>query len=306
MKGLVGRIQRFSTGDGPGIRTTVFLKGCNLRCAWCHNPELTAMGNELRFTASNCADCRSCVAACAHGAWSLDPSGARVFDSGRCEVCGTCATRCPYDALDTVARWAEPEDVLATVLRDKAYYDNSGGGLTLSGGEPLLQAGFARALLAGARERAVHTALDTAACVPWETLEPLLAVTDLVLLDVKSMDSAVHERWTGVPNEMILENARRLAGAAVDVIVRIPVVPGVNDGEDDCRRCAEFLAGFPRLRGVELLPYHGLGVEKVRVLQRPEAQQRFATPAAARIRRLSEIFADLGIHVLSKQGEAPC
>jgi len=307
MKGLVGRIQRFSTGDGPGIRTTVFLKGCNLRCAWCHNPELMAMGNELRFTASNCADCRSCVAACAHGAWSLDPSGARVFDSERCEVCGTCATRCPYDALDTVARWAEPEDVLATVLRDKAYYDNSGGGLTLSGGEPLLQAGFARELLAGARKRAVHTALDTAACVPWETLEPLLAVTDLVLLDVKSMDSAIHERWTGVPNETILENARRLAAADVDVIVRIPVVPGaVNDSEDDCRRCAEFLVGFPRLRGVELLPYHDLGIEKVRVLQRPEAQQRFATPAAARIRRLSGIFADLGIRVLSRQGEAPC
>jgi pyruvate formate lyase activating enzyme len=298
VKGLVSRIQRFSTGDGPGIRSTVFLKGCNLACAWCHNAELLARENELRFTESNCADCRTCVRVCPNGAWHVDGAGARAFDPGKCEVCGTCAASCAYDAVDTVARWTEAAEVLDTLLRDRAFYRNSGGGITASGGEPLLQAGFVREVFAGARARGIHTALDTAACVAWRNLEELLDVTDLVLLDLKSMDSAVHERWTGAPNELVLENARRLARTEVDVIVRIPVVPGVNDGEANLTETAAFLTGFPRLRGVELLPYHDLGLGKVQVLQRPGEQRRFRTPAPGELARARSLFSARGVSVL--------
>jgi len=299
VKGLVSRIQRFSTGDGPGIRSTVFLKGCNLSCAWCHNPELMARENELRFTQSNCADCRACVRACANGAWHVDASGQRVFDAAKCAVCGTCADSCSYDALGLVARWTEAGDVVDTLLRDRGYYGNSGGGITVSGGEPLLQPGFVREVLEGARAAGVHTALDTAGCVAWRHFEELLGVTNLVLLDLKSMDSAVHLRWTGVPNELILENARRLAGADVDVIVRIPIVPEVNDGEENLRRTAAFLADFPRLRGVELLPYHDLGVGKLHVLQRPGEQRRFRTPERSELEAHAAPFVARGLPVLS-------
>lgn len=300
MKGLVSRIQRFSTGDGPGIRSTVFLKGCNLACAWCHNPELMARENELRFTESNCADCRTCVRVCPNHAWTVDAAGKRTFDPSRCEVCGTCAGSCSYDAVGTVARWTEAGEVIETLLRDLAYYRNSGGGITASGGEPLLQHEFVREVFAAARQSGVHTALDTAGCVSWRHFEDLLPVTDLVLLDVKTMDSEVHRRWTGVPNELIIENARRLAGAEVDVTVRIPVIPGVNDGEDNLRETAALLAGFRRLRGLELLPYHELGIGKMKVLQRPAEQPRFPTPDAGHMARLSSFFTSRGIPVLAR------
>jgi pyruvate formate lyase activating enzyme len=318
VQGLVSRIQRFSTGDGPGIRSTVFLKGCNLACAWCHNPELMARENELRFTESNCADCRTCVRVCPNGAWYVN--GARAFDPSRCEVCGTCAASCSYDAVGTVARWTEAAEVVDTLLRDRAYYRNSGGGITVSGGEPLLQPSFVREVFAGARAAGVHTALDTAGCVAWRHFEELLDMTDLVLLDVKSMDSEVHRRWTGVPNELILENARRLARADVDVIVRIPVVPTVNDDAENLRRTAELLSGFPRLRGVELIPYHELGVDKVHVLppmplhvaagesapggeaRRPGEQRRFRTPNRTELLAHAAPFVARGLPVLSPTG----
>lgn len=300
MKGLVSRIQRFSTGDGPGIRSTVFLKGCNLACAWCHNAELMARENELRFTESNCAECRTCVRVCPNGAWTLDESGERAFDPSRCEVCGTCAASCSYDAVGTVARWTEAGEVLETLLRDREYYRNSGGGITASGGEPLLQHRFVREVFEGARAASVHTTLDTAGCVSWRHFEELLPVTDLFLLDLKSMDSEIHLQWTGVPNELILENARRLAEAGVDLLVRIPVVPGVNDGDGHMLRCAEFLAGLARLRAVELLPYHDLGVGKMKLLHRPLPQERFATPDAALLARLSGILSSRGIRVVTR------
>ncbi len=301
MKGLVSRIQRFSAGDGPGIRSTVFLKGCNLSCVWCHNPELMARENELRFTDSNCADCRTCVAVCPNGAWSVDAAGRRVHDAGRCQVCGTCAERCPYDALGLVARWTEPGEALEVLLRDRAYYDRSGGGITASGGEPLLQAEFVGELFTGARVRKVHTALDTAACVSWRIVEPLLAVTDLFLVDLKSIDPEVHRRTTGARNDLVLDNLMRLSRAGAELVVRMPVVPGLNDAEADVRAAADFLARLPRLRGVELLPYHDLGVGKMKVLQRPgEAQQRFPTPEPARMQRLATLFRDRGVAVLER------
>jgi len=298
VKGLVSRIQRFSAGDGPGIRSTVFLKGCNLSCAWCHNPELMARENELRFTESNCAECKTCVSVCPHGGWRLDAGGSRVFDASRCQVCGTCAASCPYDAVGTVARWTEASEVLEALLRDRAYFARSGGGITASGGEPLLQAEFVAEVFAGARARSIHTALDTAACVSWRTFEPLLGLTGLFLVDLKCIDGEAHERWTGARNDLILENLGRLVGAGAEVIVRIPVVPGVNNGDANMRDSAEFLARLPRLRGVELLPYHALGVEKMKVLQRPVVQGRFATPGPTEMRRLAGFFTDRGLWVL--------
>lgn len=271
--GLVFDIQRFSVHDGPGIRTTVFLKGCSLRCFWCHNPEGLRMTPEVRFLPERCLACGACVAACEHDGQHLDASG-RSFARERCVACGACVEACVTEALTLAGRQMTAAAVLAEALRDRVFYETSGGGVTLSGGEPALQPAFAREILALSKGEGLHTAIETCGNVPWENLDALLPFTDLVMMDLKQMDAEQHRAATGAGNERILANARRLAQTARPLIFRTPVVPGVNDTAAAIAAIAGFIAELAADRNRagradiawELLPFHRLAGDKYRSL----------------------------------------
>lgn len=273
--GRIFNVQRYSLQDGPGLRTTVFLKGCPLSCAWCHNPESQAMAPQVVRVEGRCASCRLCEEAC--------PT--RL--AGPCTLCGACVAACPTGARQRIGRDVEVEALLDEVCRDRIFFDQSGGGVTLSGGEPLAQPDFAEAVLAGLRGRGVHTALDTCGQGRWEDLSRLAAQADVVLYDVKLMDEARHRAATGVANRLILENLRRLGEAHRAIWLRVPLVPGVNDDRANLDATARLAAATPGVRRVDLLPYHATGVAKaarvgVKVLAAvpptPEAAEAAAAP----------------------------
>lgn len=260
--GWVFNVQRFSVHDGPGIRTTVFLKGCPLRCAWCCNPESQRALPQIVFWEERCIRCDACLAVCDRGAISLDADGRKWVSPERCDLCGRCLEECFSGALERIGHLATVEEVLAEVEEDRPFYEGSGGGVTLSGGEPLAQPAFARRLLCGFRERRIHTAVETCGYAPWEEWEGLLPCVDLVLFDLKHVDPVRHEQLTGVSNAMIVDNLRRLSQTPVEVIVRWPVVPGYNDDPPTLKALAELLLELGTLREVHLLPYHRFGRAK--------------------------------------------
>ena len=265
MKGIVTDIQRFSVHDGPGIRTTVVLKGCNLRCGWCHNPETLRPGPELQFMPSRCIGCGACFKACPRDA-HVAVDGQHIIRRELCEACGTCTKTCYAQALVLIGREMEAGEVLAEVLDDREFYETSGGGVTLSGGEPLFQPDFAGEILGRCKAEGLHTAIQTNLSMPWEHVAGILPLTDLVMLDIKMMDGSLHETHTGMSNRHILENATRLSHESNPVVVRTPIIPGINDSPDEVAAIARFIAGFPNLAYYELLPYHPLGKDKYRSL----------------------------------------
>jgi pyruvate formate lyase activating enzyme len=263
--GTLFDIQRYCTHDGPGIRTTVFFKGCPLRCAWCHNPEGLSRNPELLFRTALCIGCLDCTAACPQGAVRA-VGGLPETDRTGCTACGECARACPSGAREIAGREMTIADVLAVVERDRTFYDESGGGVTFSGGEPLLQVEFLAELLAACRQRGLHTALDTSGYAAWEAFEAVRRWVDLFLFDIKGIDDATHRRATGVSNRIILENAMKLSSLGHSLVLRCPLIPGVNDSPEDIRRLGEFVQALPHLDHLDLIPYHRVGVDKYRRL----------------------------------------
>ncbi len=279
--GMVFHIQRFSLHDGPGIRTTVFLKGCALDCFWCHNPEGQHVYPELRFFPSRCIACGSCVGACPRGAHQLD-RGVHTFNRERCDGTGACAASCYSGALQMEGRHMNIAEVIDEVIVDRPFYESSGGGVTLSGGEPTFDSAFALALLRACKEQGLHTAVETCGECPSESLASLLPVTDLFMMDIKAISQETHRHATGKGNSRILANARMLAATGVPIVFRTPVVRGVNDTKEEISRIATFvreLASLRDLRGgngsapgkirYELLTFHRLASDKYRSLGRP-------------------------------------
>jgi glycyl-radical enzyme activating protein/glucokinase-like ROK family protein len=265
VEGTVFDIQRYSLDDGPGLRTAVFLKGCPLRCAWCSNPESQRVVPELLLFPTSCAACGACVDICS--AESRKLAGDHIeWDRKSCTRCGECAQICPAQATVWSGGRRAAGDVLREALSDAAFYED-GGGLTLTGGEPLLQPSFAEALLRLAKAERLNTAIETTGNAPWEILEALSPYNDLWLFDLKHMDSPAHRKWTGLGNELILSNLRRLAASGAPIRVRMPLIPEVNTSEDNLRQTAEFVSGLNgAVQSLDLLPHHKLARAKYEAL----------------------------------------
>jgi len=295
--GRVFDIKRYSIHDGPGIRTTVFLKGCSLRCLWCHNPESVDPGPELMHWPGRCTRCYACITACPKGAIAKDAVGAIVIDRKACDLCGKCAEACLYDAMQMVGREMSVEEVLGEVEKDKIFYDQSGGGITLSGGDPFVQSAFAEALLDGCRSRGISTAVDTAGFSRNGVLDRVASKADLILYDLKCMDDVRHKELTGVSNVPIIENLKRLAAGRTEVWVRIPLVSGVNDDDDNIRRTIALLKSLKTIKKVGILPYHSGGLEKARRIGQESHFRKFETPSEERIAAVEAAFREAGFEV---------
>ena len=315
-KGLVFNIQKFSLHDGPGIRTIVFLKGCPLACIWCSNPEGQSAAPELTLSANRCMgfeDCDRCIAVCLENAIGRDDNGELHVDRDSCDGCGDCAYVCPPKALEVTGDWVGVDEVIRIVEEDDAFYTRSGGGLTLSGGEPLAQGAFVRALLTAARSRGIDTAIETSGLCNWKTLRDVAPLTDRIFFDLKCIDPQKHERVTGVSNRKILENFRRLRTEFPehDVVVRTPVIPGVNDSEAEIQAIAEFVEAAGGASAYELLPYHGLGEPKYAKLGKRYRFGHLVPPSEARmiaLRRVATTFSPATTafdHLILAERESP-
>ena len=268
LNGIVFNVQRFSVHDGPGIRTTLFLKGCPLCCRWCDNPESQESRPQIVFWRERCIQCNACIAACTRSAIEMDESGVKRVRSETCDLCGDCLKECYAGALEQIGERMSVERAVALLEEDRAFYEQSGGGVTLSGGEPTNQGEFARGVLAGCQERGIATAIETCGHTTWSVWEILLPHLDLILFDLKHVDPVRHREYTAVSNELILDNLRRLAKAGKRVILRRPVIPGFNDDRASIEALGRLVAELGTVREVHLLPYHRFGKSKYERLGR--------------------------------------
>ncbi len=294
--GLVFDIRKYSIHDGPGIRTTVFFKGCPLRCRWCHNPEGQFPGAEVILRGAHCIRCGACVEACPQGAARLGEAGPEV-QRERCERCGECTLVCYAEARQIVGREMTVAQVMAEIERDVPFFDESGGGVTLSGGEPLAQPSFSLGLLEACKEREIPTALDTCGFAAWDTFERVRGYVDLFLYDLKLIDNARHRQFTGASNNLILTNLQELSKRGHSILLRLPVIPGVNDDEENIRQTGEFVASLPRLHSLELLPYHHAATSKYVGLGLEYPLPDICPPSEERLGQIAEILRAHGLQV---------
>lgn len=264
-RGLVYDIDTFAIHDGPGTRMTVYLKGCPLSCAWCHSPESQRHAQELVLFRDRCTLCGACVRVCPQGVHTVT-ADAHTLDRERCILCGACVEHCPQGALAIKGYWTTAADIITQAVRLKPFLVNARGGITLSGGEPTLQPAFTATVLAGCREQGIHTAVETTAFCQWPVLKSVIDQADLVLMDIKLIDDAAHQRWTGVSNRQILQNAARLAGRNVQV--RVPLIPAITDTVENIRGICRFMNDVG-LKRIALLPYNPSAGAKYEWLDRP-------------------------------------
>ena len=260
--GLISTVQKYSTKDGPGIRSTVFFKGCPLGCLWCSNPELIRSQPDLLYTREKCTRCGTCIKACPRDALSFGEDEYIVIDRSLCNGCGICNKACPNGALELIGKLVTVDELSKELLKDHVFYQTSGGGVTFSGGEPLWQSGFVAQVANRMKEEGVHTALDTAGDVGWCHFEEVLDFIDLVLFDIKVAGQEQHRQFTGRENDLILGNLHLLSQRGVPMHVRLVIIPGVNDSESEIRARMEIISSLNSVEQVDILPYHRYGAGK--------------------------------------------
>ena len=294
--GIVFDIKRYSIHDGPGIRTTIFFKGCPLRCWWCHNPEGQVRNTELLIREMRCIQCEVCLEACEHGAISWSNTGP-ITDRELCTQCGACTQVCYAEARELVGKDMTVEQVMAEIEQDIAFYDESNGGVTLSGGEPLFQPEFALELLQACKTKEIHTTLDTCGLASWDTFNQIRGYVDLFMYDLKLLDDTRHRQFTDVSNAMILKNLISLSQREHKIRLRVPIIPGGNDDQESLSQLGAFAASLPHLLGVDLLPYHRIGIDKYSRLEKIYLLPDTQTPSDLRMAEIASLFELFGLAV---------
>lgn len=262
MKGMITEIQRFSLNDGPGIRTTVFFKGCNMKCSWCHNPETLKKKPQLLFYPQKCIGCGHCFTECEAGAHYIDGNGVHLINRTLCTDCGKCAAACYAQALVMCGKEMSVDEVMSEIEQDKSYYDNSNGGVTLSGGEVLMQKEFAAEIADACRRKGIKVALESNISLPFEEIKPLFSKMDFIMCDLKIFDEDLHRKYTGIGNSQILKNIKAIDNLGIPMIVRTPLIPRVTDTLDNIRKISEYLSGINNLERYEMLNFNPLGASK--------------------------------------------
>lgn len=293
--GIIFNIQRYSIHDGPGIRTTVFLKGCPLNCWWCQNPESQLSGQEMIFWGDRCIGCGACSTICPSSAIQIK-NGIPITEKEKCILCGKCTEKCPALAREIIGEKLTAEEVIKELEKDLVFYEESGGGVTFSGGEPLGQSEFLEGLLNGCREKKIHTAVDTSGYISWEILNKINPKVDLFLYDLKLMDNERHKKYTGVSNEIILENLEKLSSIHNNIFIRFPVIPGINDDYQNIRKLGEFLSSL-EITQVNLLSYHYIGKDKYRRLGSAYKLAATQPPSKEKLSEVSAILRKFNLNV---------
>lgn len=288
-------IQKFSVHDGPGIRTTVFLKGCPLKCWWCHNPESQNLSHEILFFEERCTKCGVCIKRCPTKTIELKDNYL-IMNKNKCDLCGKCSDFCPSNAREYVGKDFTVKELMKEIIKDEAFYDESNGGVTFSGGEPLIYADFLKEVLHSCKVRGIHTAVDTCGHTSWENFEKILDKVDLFLYDLKMMNNEKHKKYMGVGNKLILENLKKLSDRGCNIFVRMPIIAGINDDDENINESINFISNLNILQ-VNLLPYHKMGMDKYKRLTMEYKLSGMEKPSDEKIAEIVEKFRKVGIKV---------
>ncbi|NLV34217.1 MAG: glycyl-radical enzyme activating protein [Clostridiaceae bacterium] len=296
--GCIFDIQRFSLHDGPGIRTTIFFKGCNLRCFWCHNPESINLQPEIQVYAHKCIHCGKCITVCPQNAIYKNGSSF-VFSRDLCMKCGKCVDSCYTNARVMAGKTVSASEVMSEIMKDEPFYNDNQGGVTFSGGEPMLQPGFLKTLLVACKEKKIHTAVDTAGNVAFEKFAEIAPYTDLFLYDIKCVDEKKHKQVTGSNNKKILANLVLLDEIAKEIIIRIPIIPGMNDTDEDMHAIGILLRNLKKVTKVQLLPFHNMAESKYESMGMEYKAKDLSAPKKERMQQFASIISSYDINAIA-------
>lgn len=296
VEGYVFNIMKYSIHDGPGIRTTVFMKGCPLRCQWCHNPESQQLKPQLMRFSDRCIGCGKCAVVCPTGAIIIENKKMK-FDMGKCNDCGKCTEVCYSGAMEMAGKTMTAAEVVKEVEKDNIFYEESGGGVTFSGGEPFMQPEFLKEMLKACKKKHIHTTVDTCGFVKKDTLIELSEYIDLFLYDLKIMDASLHMKYTGASNEIILENLKELTRLGKRIFIRIPIIPGINDDDESIDTTGEYLSKLSTFEQINILPYHNIAMEKYKRLGEECSLGDLKTPSDDRMDEIAQRLKAYGFNV---------